>query len=79
MTKRLNLTIVEELVEAIKKFAKKNRSVSKIVSEQIKTILTNPGSKTIPFSQRAAGIIKGKKFNDLEKLRGQYLKEKYGI
>ena len=80
MTTKLNLTIEEELVDEIKKFAKKNnRSVSKIVSDQIKIILSKPHLKKAPFSQRAAGIVKGKKFDDIEKLRGEYLKEGYGL
>jgi Family of unknown function (DUF6364) len=81
MTTKLNLTIDEELVEDIKKFAKKNkRSVSQIVSEQLKQVLAKPGKKKIPFSQRAAGIIKGGgKFKNLDKLRDAYLKEKYGL
>jgi len=77
MTTKLNLTIEEELVEDIKKFAKKNnQSVSQIVAEQLKIVLSKPSKKKAPFSQRAAGIIKGSKFNDLDKLRDAYLKEK---
>jgi metal-responsive CopG/Arc/MetJ family transcriptional regulator len=80
MTTKLNLSIEEELVEDIKKFAKKNKqSVSQIVSEQLKMVLAKPGKKKAPFSQRAAGIIKGNKFNDLGKLRDTYLKEKHGL
>ena len=80
MTTKLNLTIEEEIVVDIKKFAKKNkRSVSQIVAEQLKIVLAKPSKKKAPFSQRAAGIIKGGKFNDLNKLRDAYLKEKYGL
>jgi len=81
MTTKLNLTIDEKLVAGIKNFAKKNnRSVSQIVSEQIKIIIgENAVNERIPFSKRAAGIVKGEKFNDLDKLRQSYLKEDYGI
>ena len=80
MTTKLNLTIEEELVQGIKNYAKKNkRSVSQIVSDQLKIVLANPGKKKLPFSQRAAGIVKGGKFKDLDKLREAYLKEEYGL
>jgi hypothetical protein len=80
MTTKLNLTIDEDLVVEIKKFAKKNnRSVSQIVTEQLNVLINKPSNKKIPFSKRAAGIIKGDKFNDVNKLREEYLKEDYGI
>lgn len=81
MTAKLNLTIDEKLVEGIKKFAKKhNRSVSQIVSEQIKIVIgENAVKEKAPFSKRAAGIVSGDKFNDLDKLRKSYLKEDYGV
>ena len=67
----------QEFVIAIKKFAKSNnKSVSQIVAEQIQIITRK--SKT-PFSKRAAGIIKGNKFNNLDKLRAEYLKEDYDL
>jgi predicted secreted protein len=80
MTTKLNLSIEEELVQKIKVFAKKNnRSVSEIVSDQFKAILNNGQKKKLSFSERAAGIVKGKKFDDLNKLREQYLKDGYDL
>ncbi|MBK7884994.1 MAG: hypothetical protein IPJ81_15325 [Chitinophagaceae bacterium] len=77
---KLNITVEEEIVNKIKIFAKKhNRSVSKIVEEQFKAILNKQPSKKNLFSERAAGIIKEKKFNSLDKLRDKYLKEEYDL
>ena len=67
MTVKLNITIEEDIVNKIKIFAKKNnRSVSKIVEDQFKAILNKQPSKKMPFSERAAGIIKDKKFDNLK-------------
>lgn len=80
MTTKLNLTIEKEIVDDIKKYAKKqNRSVSEIVEDQLKSILNTHFDKTPGFSEKYAGIIKGKKFSNLSKLRDEYIKEKYGI
>ncbi len=80
MTIKLNLTIEKEVVNDIKKYAKKqNRSVSEIVEDHLKFILNKPLGKTPLFSEKYAGIIKGKKFNDLNKLRGKYINEEYGV
>lgn len=77
MKKKIILNIEQGLIIAIKTFAKNNhQSVSQIVSEQIKIIT---GKSKTPFSKRAAGIIKGNKFNNLDKLREEYLKEDYGL
>jgi hypothetical protein len=77
MKKKITLNMEQELITAIKFFAKNNdKSVSQIVSEQIQPIT---GKTKIPFSSRASGIIKGNKFNNLDKLREEYLKEDYGL
>lgn len=80
MTTRLNLTIEKQIVNEIKKYAKKHsRSVSAIVEDQLKSILNNHSGKVPDFSKKYAGIIKGKKYNDLNKMRDEYLKEKYDL
>ncbi|MEI9933451.1 MAG: DUF6364 family protein [Ferruginibacter sp.] len=80
MTTKLNLTIEEELANQIKRYAKKNnRSVSGLVEDHFKAILKSTVSNKIPFSKRAAGIIKGEKFNNAEKLKDKYLKTKHGL
>ena len=80
MTTKLNLTIEEELVHQIKRYAKKNnRSVSELVEDHFKSILKKTTSHKLPFSQRAAGIVKDAKFNDEKILKDKYLKEKHGL
>ncbi len=80
MTVRLNITIDEDLVHKIKNFAKKhNRSVSQIVEDQLKSILSRHSEKKTSFSKKAAGIIKNTKFNNLNKIRDAYLKEDYDL
>ncbi len=80
MNIKLNLTIEKEIVFDIKKYAKKqNRSVSEIVEDQLKSILNRPSGKNPGFSEKYAGIIKGGKFGNLNKLRDEYLKEKYDL
>lgn len=80
MTIKLNLTIEKEIVHDIKKYARnQNRSVSEIVEDQLKAILNKRSEKTPGFSEKYAGIIKGRKFNNLNKLRDEYQKEKYGL
>lgn len=64
----------------IKKYAKKqNRSVSEIIEDQLKSILNKPAGNNLGFSEKYAGIIKGKKFGNLNKLRDEYQKEKYNL
>lgn len=80
MTTKLNLTIEKQIVNDIKKYAKKSRrSVSKIVEDQLKSILNTQSGKISGFSETYAGIIKGKKYNNLTKLRDEYLNEKYDL
>ena len=80
MTSKLNLTIEKEIVNDIKKYAKKhNRSVSEIVEDQLKSISNKHSLKAQGFSEKYAGIIKGKKFDNLNQLRDKYLKEKYDL
>ncbi len=80
MTTKLNLTIEKEIVEGIKMYAKKHkRSVSEIVENQLISILNKHPKQGPGFSEKYAGIIKGKKFNDLTHLREKYLKEKYDL
>lgn len=80
MTTKLNLTIEKKVVDEIKRYAKQHkRSVSKIVEHQLKTILSKGSGKMSEFSKKYAGIIKGKNYNDINKLRDDDLKEKYGL
>ncbi len=80
MTTKLNLTIEKEIINNIKKYARKqNRSVSEIVEDQLKLILNKSPKKIPGFAEKYAGIIKGKKFNNLNKLRDEYQKDKYGL
>lgn len=44
-----------------------------------KPLLKKSESQKFNFSKQRAGVIKGKKFDDLDKLREEYLKEKYKI
>ncbi|MFT4092365.1 MAG: DUF6364 family protein [Niabella sp.] len=87
MTTKLNLTIQESTAKRIKAYAaKRNTSVSKIVEEQLDFLLRS-GNKKEEQSfvekhqsvlKKYAGTTKGK-FNDIDKLRDEYLKEKYGL
>lgn len=80
MTTKLNLTIEKQVVDDIKKYAKKHsRSVSEIVENQLKTILNKHSNNRPDFSKKYAGIVKGKKYHNVNKMRDDYLKEKYDL
>jgi len=87
MTTKLNLTIDEGLVKDVKLYAKKRKtSVSKVVQEQLYGLFgkkeNNKKESFVEKHQRMlqkyAGKSKGK-FDDLDRLRDEYLKEKYGV
>ena len=68
MTTKLHLSIEKQVVDDIKKYAKKHsRSFSEIVENQLKTILNKHSNKRPDFSKKYAGIIKGKKIRTLIK------------
>jgi hypothetical protein len=70
MTTKLHLSIEKQVVDDIKKYAKKHSwSVSEIVENQLKTILNKHSNKRPDFSKKYASIIKGKKYQNLNKMR----------
>jgi hypothetical protein len=79
MTTKLNLTIEEEIARKIKLYAQRQKtSVSKITEEYFSRLLNDKKKKEKSFVEKYAGIGKGK-LGDLDKIRDEYLKKKYGI
>ena len=80
MTTKLNLTIEETVVSQVKKYArKKNVSVSELTEKYYKSLLHHKPVKKTSFTEKFAGIIKNNKLNDLDKIKEENLKEKYGL
>lgn len=80
MTTKLNLTIEETIVSQMKKYARqKNVSVSELTENYYKSLLEKGVSKKKSFAEKYAGIVKNKALNNLDKVRDEYLKEKYGL
>ncbi len=82
MTVKLNLTINESVARRIKSYAARRRiSVSKIVEEQLKDILSTEKKDNSfrEFLEKYAGSIKRNKPLDIDEERDRYLKEKYGL
>ncbi|MDQ2751532.1 MAG: DUF6364 family protein [Bacteroidota bacterium] len=80
MTTKLNLTIEEKTAIKIKAYAaRKKTSVSKIAEEYFSQLTENNGKKKKKsFVEEWAGFIKTP-IGDIEKVRDEYLKEKYGV
>ncbi|MDR0791854.1 MAG: DUF6364 family protein [Chitinophagaceae bacterium] len=79
MTTKLNLTIEESLVKDLKRYAKKRRtSASKVVQEQLYHLLGRKENKKKSFVEKYAGMFKGE-LRDFDKIKDDYLKEKYGL
>lgn len=81
MTVKLNLTVKEGNAEKIKLYAQKRKtSVSKIIDAYIESIVQAEAKapKKKSFVEKYGGIIKGD-LKDLDKVRDEYLKEKYGL
>lgn len=80
MTVKLNLSIDETIVRQIKSYARRKKtSVSKIVQEQLESILKTE-EKDISFSEfldQYAGSIKGN--INYENEMDEYLKDKHSI
>ncbi len=80
MTTKLNLTIEETVVSQVKKYArKKNVSVSELTENYYKSLLQEKSAKKESFTEKYAGIVKNNKLNNLNKIRDEILKEKYGL
>ncbi|TAN00941.1 MAG: hypothetical protein EPN39_03395 [Chitinophagaceae bacterium] len=86
MTVNLHLTINESVARRIKKYAEgKKTSVSRIVEEQLESILStekNRDEKDNSFKEfldKYAGSIKRDNPIDIKEERDKYLKEKHGI
>jgi len=83
MTTKLNLTIEEKVAKQIKLYAeKKNVSVSKIVEDYFKKLISRKKKLGESFVDKHARILSkyaGKTIIDLEKAKVEYLKEKYGL
>ncbi len=82
MTTKLNLTINENTAKAIKAYAeKKKTSVSKLAEDYFAKLA---GDEVIDknqqksFVEKYAGIAT-KKMKDIDALKDEYLKEKYGL
>ncbi|HEX5153319.1 MAG TPA: DUF6364 family protein [Parafilimonas sp.] len=83
MTTKLNLTIEKNVAKEIKRYAeKKNLSVSKIAEDYFKKLVNKKKKLGESFINKHAGILNkysDKTINDLEKVKQEYLKEKYGL
>lgn len=86
LTVNLHLTINESVARRIKKYAEgKKTSVSRIVEEQLESILSTEKSKDEKDNSfkesldKYAGSIKRDKPIDIKEERDKYLKEKHGI
>jgi hypothetical protein len=79
MTRKLNLTIEEETARKIKAYAARNKtSVSKIAEEYFGRLTEeNSKKKKKSFVEEWAGIAT-QPIGDIEKVRDEYLREKYG-
>ena len=79
MTTKLNLTLDENLIKNVKSYARKrNTSVSKIVQEQLYSMLGKKENKKKSFVEKYGGMLKGE-LRDFDQIRDEYLKEKYGL
>jgi predicted CopG family antitoxin len=80
MTVKINLTIDEEVIKRAKSYAKKtNTSVSKMVQEFLDKNTGNKKSNEKNFVEKYAGTLKGKLSDkDVEKIKAEKIKEKYG-
>ncbi len=83
MTTKLNLTINESTAKAIKAYAEKKKiSVSKLAEEYFRKLAANEdGNKTQQksFVEKYAGIATNELTIDIDSVKDQYLKEKYGL
>ena len=83
MLAKLTLTIEQSVIEQAKEYAKKNRSVSRIVEEYLKNIVTNHEIGTSfskmksPITNSISGMFhdNGKSYKDMlsEALQDKYL------
>jgi hypothetical protein len=81
MTTKLNLTIEEKTAKQIKTYARKRKvSVSKIAEEYFNSLIKKSQSnkKERSFVEKWGGIIKGG-LENIDKVKSDYLKEKYGL
>ncbi len=81
-TVKVNLTIDEKVVLRAKKHARKRKlSLSKMVTELLNnaTKETSLNSKMSNFINKYGGAYASKEPIDINKIRDEYLKEKYGL
>ncbi|WP_299288430.1 DUF6364 family protein [uncultured Mucilaginibacter sp.] len=82
MTTKLNLTVNENTAKAIKAYAeKKKTSVSKLAEEYFSKLAGDDvinKNQQKSFVEKYAGIAT-KKLKDIDALKDDFLKEKYGL
>lgn len=82
MTVKLNLTVSEENVKVAKRYAASRKiSVSKIVNDFFASLETQDKrvkTKKKSWVEKYGGVIKGE-LKDIDKVRDEYLREKYGL
>ncbi|MBD0352573.1 MAG: ribbon-helix-helix protein, CopG family [Flavisolibacter sp.] len=82
MTTRLSLTIDEEVAKKVKAIAKKkNMSVSALAQQYFVRLLESESADKKPSLMALAGIVKNKNVSDedLDKIKEEYLRKKYGL
>lgn len=79
MTVKLNLTINEKIAARSKRYAaKKGVSVSKLVQDYLDRLTEEKRKEKKSFVEKYAGIIK-RNIPDIDAVRDEYLKKKYGV
>ncbi len=82
MTSKLNITIEENIAKAIKMYARARKiSVSKIAETYFLKLLKKENlskNNQKNFVEKYAGIVKGK-LKDIDKIKSDYLKQKYSL
>lgn len=80
MTTKLNLSIEEDVVQKVKKYAKNhNLSLSALTEGYYKSLVKPQKKKKQSFVEKYAGIIKDKNFEGIDAFKDAYLKEKYDL
>jgi CO dehydrogenase/acetyl-CoA synthase epsilon subunit len=80
MTTKLNLSIEEDIVQKVKKYAQNhNLSLSALTESYYKSLVMPQKKKKQSFVEKYAGIIKDKNFEGLDSIKDAYLKKKYDL
>ena len=80
MTTKLTLSIDEEKVKKIKRFAKaRGISVSKFLEQQIDAVTSKSKKKEKDVSKLLGALGKGKEPFDWKKIKEEHLTKKYGL